>query len=1218
MNKLEDAYAAGSTAALPLTGGVSDYNFDIISRFTDYARTQDATGQYGVLPWTVYHRDSYLSMNAVNGSLAVPLQAGDYEITHVRFQRPYEQTYGPPTPMGTAPQISTPYSDYGTTQLQITKVTGATDADFTTIGTVDVRDDGYFNYTPLGGTPGNYVYLSGKIAVALPPGTLGVRFMHTFNGAYVEQKYEIKVSLFPTERVVTSLKNPPEYTVTRDTAQLFNVANVQAKGGALNDSSVFSRSAYTMLSRYNGGSALRKTVTHLRADNTLGAEVFNVTLSQQDQLQIDAALTIPEAAALGYLTEQEKGAFYDLLPIGTTVDPATIVTRRFNSTSPPAGEVVPHTFEFIENFRGSLRTLLIIRPYLPEGAADNYAKITDAPNWLFSGFTATFELTNSWQNHIDNGYQVVNYAAYESTEGPLWLGKLDQAPADWPANIQAPYNNINGVPEEDDKRFLYAKAEFGTIPLMSVEMGFDKMVKAPEDLVFSKETVVQGSGSYIYQLRFSTRPDSNAGSLIFYDAIEDRGPMMADPALAEPRFWLGSFEGFDFSFARTVWGLEPKAYYAAIEVNPKADRSQQLVNPDGSINTAIWTPMPSDGSIPDNLQSIAVDLRYLPDGTPFILGPQQSVLVNLLMRAPNETRYAWNNAYVGAESPVGLIFASVEDVPPTKVSLKPIDLVLDKTSSPPSGTQEDPATVFVDGALDYTLSLLNRNTMETIPGIVLEDTIPEGLVFDPLQIRYAFGDAAYAPLAGAARVSLTVTGQKLDFHIDKLAPGERVRFLIPTVVDQPGETSPTVFENIAYVREAFGYEQFIETPPTWHETVKISVSLLSSKILDAGGRTLTSNEFTAQLYDETGLALGEPVKNDAEGRFVFPDLWFGKPGDFRYTLREVPGNEGGMDYSALEYRLLVTVTYDAATDSLTAVPALTLNGAPADAAVFTNTYTANGEYTPVIQKTLRNLELQDGMFTAVLQGEGMDEQRVTNTNGAFTFNTLLFDENDIGETYTYTITELPEGPQGVVNDRKTITLTLTISDLKNGELRVAAAYTDTDALAGNNQVFVNEHPVPEPPVVSYPTLKIPLTAQKALKGAPLKAGQFSFELLDSTGKVLEKVTNGADGSVVFTPRTFSRVVTNYLYTIREVKGNDETIVYDPTVFTVKVTTRDEGGALTAKVSYESDKGTLSVPAFTNAKKAPKTGDQALAAPLILLSLALPLLLLSVSAKRRKE
>ena len=137
-------------------------------------------------------------------------------------------------------------------------------------------------------------------------------------------------------------------------------------------------------------------------------------------------------------------------------------------------------------------------------------------------------------------------------------------------------------------------------------------------------------------------------------------------------------------------------------------------------------------------------------------------------------------------------------------------------------------------------------------------------------------------------------------------------------------------------------------------------------------------------------------------------------------------------------------------------------------------------------------------------------------------------------------------------------------------------------------------PIPEPtptPTPTYPTITVPLQGQKILRNGSLSAGQFTFELRDKAGKLLAQVTNAADGSVVFPDRTFSRIVSNYVYTIREIAGSDKTISYDSTVYTVKITTTAAAGKLRAAVSLEKD----GVPyagkiVFTNTRELPKTGD----------------------------
>ena len=105
------------------------------------------------------------------------------------------------------------------------------------------------------------------------------------------------------------------------------------------------------------------------------------------------------------------------------------------------------------------------------------------------------------------------------------------------------------------------------------------------------------------------------------------------------------------------------------------------------------------------------------------------------------------------------------------------------------------------------------------------------------------------------------------------------------------------------------------------------------------------------------------------------------------------------------------------------------------------------------------------------------------------------------------------------------------------------------------------------------TLK--LGAAKVLKGAELKAGQFSFELRGRDGKVMSTARNAADGGVTFDALTFKQAGT-YTFTVSEVDDGQARVTYDKAVRKIVVTVGDEAadgtktGYLSAKVSYEGD------------------------------------------------
>ncbi|WP_454920698.1 Spy0128 family protein [Abiotrophia defectiva] len=67
------------------------------------------------------------------------------------------------------------------------------------------------------------------------------------------------------------------------------------------------------------------------------------------------------------------------------------------------------------------------------------------------------------------------------------------------------------------------------------------------------------------------------------------------------------------------------------------------------------------------------------------------------------------------------------------------------------------------------------------------------------------------------------------------------------------------------------------------------------------------DQFTLELVDKDGKVL-HSLKNDENGKVVFPALSFDAAGEYTYTLRQVKGSEPGMTYDDKTYTVKVTVT----------------------------------------------------------------------------------------------------------------------------------------------------------------------------------------------------------------------------------------------------------------------------------------------------------------------
>lgn len=115
---------------------------------------------------------------------------------------------------------------------------------------------------------------------------------------------------------------------------------------------------------------------------------------------------------------------------------------------------------------------------------------------------------------------------------------------------------------------------------------------------------------------------------------------------------------------------------------------------------------------------------------------------------------------------------------------------------------------------------------------------------------------------------------------------------------------------------------------------------------------------------------------------------------------------------------------------------------------------------------------------------------------------------------------------------------------------------------------------------------------KVLKNGYLKGGEFQFAIYEgdkAEGDALKTVSNDANGKVSFGDFTYGPADAGktFTYTIVELAGTDETVVYDnePIKLTVKVT-KNADGAIVAEGTYEdaTDNGTYVVtdnPTFVN-------------------------------------
>ena len=353
-----------------------------------------------------------------------------------------------------------------------------------------------------------------------------------------------------------------------------------------------------------------------------------------------------------------------------------------------------------------------------------------------------------------------------------------------------------------------------------------------------------------------------------------------------------------------------------------------------------------------------------------------------------------------------------------------------------------------------------------------------------------------------------------------------------------------------------------------------SYQISGTKVLEntdsATMRTPADGEFTFALID---VATGQEIDRTTNvgNAFTFKAISYTATGSHAYQVKEVAGQDGTITYSDAVLDVTVSATDDGS-GQLTA----TANKTAADL-TFTNTYTPTATTATITgTKALTGRDLAEGEFSFDLKdADGNVVQTVQNgADGTFGFAPLQLDK--VG-TYVYTVSERAGATaNGVTYDTTVFTATVTVTEnAETHELEAQVAYS-TGGKAVDAVAFCNSY--------APAATEVKLGASKVLSGKDLKEGQFSFQLKDADGKVLQTAKNAADGTVGFEAISYDKPGT-YTYSISEVDDGQKNVTYDATEHQVTVTVTDDGaGHLVATVAYGGDVA----PVFKNTYTPPTT------------------------------
>lgn len=340
-------------------------------------------------------------------------------------------------------------------------------------------------------------------------------------------------------------------------------------------------------------------------------------------------------------------------------------------------------------------------------------------------------------------------------------------------------------------------------------------------------------------------------------------------------------------------------------------------------------------------------------------------------------------------------------------------------------------------------------------------------------------------------------------------------------------------------------------------------------------------EFTC-VEDKTGGQAGTAKTNDQRGDVLFDAISYTRPGTYDYTIRETPGDRGGVTYDATKHHVRVTVTdngegqllADVKYDGGTAIPE------------FTNTYRAQpATDTPTAVKAVsasegNHYKLKGDDFTFTLHRvtapDGVtaeaDQTKANDARGNIRFDQLSF---PLPGTYVYTVSERDVTVPGVTKDGTVTTITYTVKDVNHaGRLKVVdKTITRSDGKTANGIRFDNTYN-PKGVGCTLGGVKTIINADTATNRIP-QDGEFTFALTSHDGAPMPEGSKDGVKTVTNTGTgfTFGRMDYDkpgtYVYTVTEQAGRDPTIGYSTQAYDVTVTVTDQGGMLSATADRQA-------------------------------------------------
>lgn len=830
-------------------------NFQLTASATGYMYTFDTTKEdrtlyenYGVEKWSLVNEDDILYMGTSSTDYE-RLVYGDYELKSFivydldinDYVPVVNDTYDQSTNVTTHTHTWTKKyrsSISGFSSYEPMPVYVKTTGDYYLYGYI--KNWTSWTAATFEDVDGNTYQMSSTKYIPLPSMTTGIRVVNKTNAHSVDLVIYLNVNIINSDHVKSVIGDNEEvllynyntaylldnnnevvdknnFSSTTDYFSTEQKNNISEQDIQRYGKNVYHSGAANRYTKYVGGATNTNKWVNYESDPANRRVKANYTAYTFEYVDYDPDLfTSEEIKRSKVVNEQRIGTFYDLLPVGVSVDTSTIKVQKMNVNGSNTtsnnkisettknisgiGEEVNIKYSIIDNYKNSGRTLLIVKANLDEDDS-NYSDYIYVPSstsytaksyYIYSGFKLTFTGLYSWDSITDYGSTLHNSVAYKSGSGKLSNGYKDDASSFEAFDDKAYFVDLDsdGNSENSLNDTVYAQRTLAFSYNTASDSSFSVGIKTGDMGTYvngdddNKKITVNAGGYYTYRLRYASQKNSSTDSLVIYNVLEQGESKNSNGN------WKGILNNIDLTNAISK-GIKPVVYYSTkssfnFYENGKSSIDSELPSDTDLSNTSIWTTVkPSN---PKDITAIAIDLRKKEDNTPYVINSEESVSILVTMQAPVEDSQEiiannmeavnsawWSGTTTQKNEPSHTHFSVFENT-----------VALMREAQVSIGKEASSDDVFVGDEIIYDIAISNTSTYETISNVKILDQIPNEVELIRDKIGYYIDNEGsvsnYVLSSDSSLLTYDLVNKDLNLIISRIDAGQVFHIVVPTKV----------------------------------------------------------------------------------------------------------------------------------------------------------------------------------------------------------------------------------------------------------------------------------------------------------------------------------------------------------------------------------------------------------------------------------------------------